>query len=577
MRKAKTMCFLVLSAIVFILGGCSPAPDAGAKVATPVISPESGSVVPGTLVAIKTTTEGATIYYTTDGETPTVDSEEYTAPFEVVEAVTVKAIAEKDGEVSGVATAEYTIPTTYVSVKSPVPAEDYSFPIEDVTLEYVGEGRPVIKYGFDADESKYETYNGSFSITEDKLDENGSVTLYTVATVDGEKTASNTFTFQQKASSIKAEISLIGNTSTAGVFTITSDKTGDGLQYRVDNGAWTDYSNYATAAISKGKTITIQVREKGCMPVAEKKVAYGLTDPMDLSNVTLPVSSSAQSFNSDAAAAFAKGILVYLGSGTQEGNSGISPLIMEGLVALLGEKGTALDGLVSYTIPDGDYNKMRMEFLKDITGKELGIPGITIVIMKGSSLDVGTGKMVIKFAPGETSEEYYVLTADNEGVSVVDKNGDAVTDENIQASIPVLSSLLVSATFQAVLMESLTKSLGEVIPVENGRVCFSEYGINGNGEFTMNLSASLDNYPVAFYGYNGTVSSDGLAIGLLMTSSTSTSDMTITVDGACLIDGKGVIYSDVAIKPNDKGADASGTFWFDGKPYDVSTVVNFLG
>ena len=123
-------------------------------------------------------------------------------------------------------------------------------------------------------------------------------------------------------------------------------------------------------------------------------------------------------------------------------------------------------------------------------------------------------------------------------------------------------------------MESLTKSLGEVIPVENGRVCFSEYGINGNGEFTMNLSASLDNYPVAFYGYNGTVSSDGLAIGLLMTSSTSTSDMTITVDGACLIDGKGVIYSDVAI---NKDADASGTFWFDGKPYDVSTVVNFLG
>ena len=295
MRKAKNMCFLVLSAIVFILGGCSPSPDAEAKVATPVISPESGSVVPGTLVTIKTTTEGATIYYTTDGETPTVDSEEYTAPLEVVEAVTVKAIAEKDGEVSGVATAEYTIPTTYVTVKSPTPAEDYLFPIENVTFGYVGEGNPVIKYGFDADESKYETYNGSFSITEDKLDENGSATLYTVATVDGEKTASNTFTFQQKASSIKAEISLIGNTSTTGVFTITSDKTGDGLQYRVDNGAWTDYSNYATAAISKGKTITIQVREKGCMPVAEKKVTYGLTDPMDLSNVSLPVSSSAQS------------------------------------------------------------------------------------------------------------------------------------------------------------------------------------------------------------------------------------------------------------------------------------------
>lgn len=42
-------------------------------------------------------TEGATIYYTTNGSTPTASSTEYSAPFDVALDVTVKAIAVKDG------------------------------------------------------------------------------------------------------------------------------------------------------------------------------------------------------------------------------------------------------------------------------------------------------------------------------------------------------------------------------------------------------------------------------------------------------------------------------------------------
>lgn len=43
--------------------------------------------------------EGATVYYTTDGETPTEASTEYTAPFDITETVTVKAIAVATGKV----------------------------------------------------------------------------------------------------------------------------------------------------------------------------------------------------------------------------------------------------------------------------------------------------------------------------------------------------------------------------------------------------------------------------------------------------------------------------------------------
>ncbi len=50
---------------------------------------------PRNMVKITCDTEGATIYYTTDGTTPSIKSTPYTAPFAITEACTVKAIAIK--------------------------------------------------------------------------------------------------------------------------------------------------------------------------------------------------------------------------------------------------------------------------------------------------------------------------------------------------------------------------------------------------------------------------------------------------------------------------------------------------
>jgi hypothetical protein len=80
------------------------------KVATPTFAPAAGEVLSGTEVAISCATTGATIYYTTDGSTPTTASTEYTAAIEVTAAVTIKAIAVKEEMTdSAVATAAYTI------------------------------------------------------------------------------------------------------------------------------------------------------------------------------------------------------------------------------------------------------------------------------------------------------------------------------------------------------------------------------------------------------------------------------------------------------------------------------------
>ena len=111
----------VAVAAVLALGmfGCSNGIDYPVKetVATPEFSIESGAVNSGTSVTITCNTEGAKIYYTTDGNDPTASSTEYKAAISVTTAVTLKAIAVKDGmNGSAVASVSYTIYTPKYSV-----------------------------------------------------------------------------------------------------------------------------------------------------------------------------------------------------------------------------------------------------------------------------------------------------------------------------------------------------------------------------------------------------------------------------------------------------------------------------
>lgn len=85
--------------------------DVVETVATPVISPNGGEVESGTAISISCNTDGAAIYYTLDGTTPSASNgTEYTAPFALTANATVSAIAILDGfNDSEVATATFTI------------------------------------------------------------------------------------------------------------------------------------------------------------------------------------------------------------------------------------------------------------------------------------------------------------------------------------------------------------------------------------------------------------------------------------------------------------------------------------
>ena len=81
-------------------------------VETPVFSVAAGAVEKGTEVTISCATEGATIHYTTDGSFVSATSPVYSEPIVINEAMTIKAIAVKEGMTdSKLAQAAYTIKT----------------------------------------------------------------------------------------------------------------------------------------------------------------------------------------------------------------------------------------------------------------------------------------------------------------------------------------------------------------------------------------------------------------------------------------------------------------------------------
>lgn len=96
---------------LFVQGG-----TATPTVSTPVFSMASGTYYEAFDVTITCATAGATIYYTTDGSTPTASSTVYSEPIHVDSDMTLKAIAMKEGfDNSGIATANYVI-MDYVQV-----------------------------------------------------------------------------------------------------------------------------------------------------------------------------------------------------------------------------------------------------------------------------------------------------------------------------------------------------------------------------------------------------------------------------------------------------------------------------
>ena len=100
----------ILPKVTFTLESSTPIE----AVATPTFTPAAGTYTEAQSVTIACATEGATIYYTTDGSVPSAtNGTVYSEAIAVNESMTIKAIAVKDGMAnSAVAEAEYVINIT---------------------------------------------------------------------------------------------------------------------------------------------------------------------------------------------------------------------------------------------------------------------------------------------------------------------------------------------------------------------------------------------------------------------------------------------------------------------------------
>ena len=118
--------------------------------ATPTFSPAAGPVVSGTTISINST-EGATIYYTIDGSTPSTSSSVYSDPIEITAATTIKAYALKtDYNNSEVASAAYTIVEPYANIAAltaatPSTAETGFVTLTNAVITYVNGSNAYIQ------------------------------------------------------------------------------------------------------------------------------------------------------------------------------------------------------------------------------------------------------------------------------------------------------------------------------------------------------------------------------------------------------------------------------------------------
>jgi hypothetical protein len=124
-RSWRTMLGLLLFGVMIAGNGCGGGSSSGGgstTVATPTFSPAGGTYTSKQSVSISDSTSGATIYYTTDGSTPTTSSTKYSAAITVASSETLSAIATASGDTnSAVGTAAYKIGGTGVGNSTTIP------------------------------------------------------------------------------------------------------------------------------------------------------------------------------------------------------------------------------------------------------------------------------------------------------------------------------------------------------------------------------------------------------------------------------------------------------------------------
>ncbi|MGA7158437.1 MAG: chitobiase/beta-hexosaminidase C-terminal domain-containing protein, partial [Acidobacteriaceae bacterium] len=237
--------------VAFVSGTGTPAPPA----ATPAFSVAAGTYTTVQTVSISDTSTNASIYYTTDGSTPTSSSTLYTAPITVGVTETLNAIATGNGfATSPVATALYAInlPTAATPTLS-VAAGTYTTP-QTVSIADTTKSALI-----------YYTTDGSTPTASSTLYA-GPITVGSTETINAIAIATNynnsaiasaTYTINLPAAATPAFSVAAGTYTTVQSVSISDTTTGASIYYTLDGSVPTTKSLLYSGAITVPVSTTI--------------------------------------------------------------------------------------------------------------------------------------------------------------------------------------------------------------------------------------------------------------------------------------------------------------------------------
>ena len=187
-------------------------------------------------ISLSTTTTGATIYYTTNGDTPDNTSTEYTSSFSLGDATVIKAIAYLDSECSIVST--YNVP------KYPTPTISFDYSTSKVTITCTGATGIYYTTDGSTPTTSSTPYSASFTVSPGDI-------IKAIATHAGYLNSDVATKYIQ--SNDYSQNYLTFNVRTGG--TIPWKSIGSGMAkeifYRINGGSWT--------SITAGNDVTISV------------------------------------------------------------------------------------------------------------------------------------------------------------------------------------------------------------------------------------------------------------------------------------------------------------------------------
>jgi hypothetical protein len=243
------------TAIQEIIGWTMSSSTSGTATATPTFSPAAGTYATAQTVTISDTTSGATIYYTTNGTTPTTSSTKYTAAITVSSTQTVQAIAVATGFTqSAVGSAAYTI-TSPAATPTFSPVAGTYTTAQTVTISDTTSNATI-----------YYTTNGSTPTTSSTV-YSAPITISSTQTVQAIAVAagftqsavgSAAYTINLPVAATPTFSPAAGTYATAQTVTISDTTSGATIYYTTNGTTPTTSSTKYTAAITVSGTRTVQ-------------------------------------------------------------------------------------------------------------------------------------------------------------------------------------------------------------------------------------------------------------------------------------------------------------------------------